>query len=236
MLKVVITCEHGGNQIPEYYQPLFIGFESLLNSHRGYDLGSLFLGQRLAEGIADEIYIADESRLLVDLNRSLQHPDLFSEVTRALPFDQQQELLRQHYFPYRTAVEKQIGDFLKQGHPVVHLSIHTFTPELAGEERQADIGLLFDPDRESEGTLCKRWQAHLGLQAPNLRVRMNYPYLGVDDGFTTYLRMRFGVKQYAGIELEVNQKFFLFREKYQADKMALVLQDSFRAALAKGFI
>ena len=41
----------------------------------------------------------------------------------------------------------------------------------------------------------------------NLVVRFNYPYKGISDGFTKYLRTRFTGKQYIGIELEVNQKF-----------------------------
>jgi hypothetical protein len=39
-------------------------------------------------------------------------------------------------------------------------------------------------------------------------VKMNQPYKGTDDGFTTYLRKKFDPEHYAGIELEVNQKYF----------------------------
>ncbi len=39
-----------------------------------------------------------------------------------------------------------------------------------------------------------------------LKIRRNYPYLGKADGFTTYLRRRFLPCDYAGIELEVNQR------------------------------
>jgi predicted N-formylglutamate amidohydrolase len=37
--------------------------------------------------------------------------------------------------------------------PVLHLSIHSFTPIWSGVERKVDIGILFDPDNKSEAEL-----------------------------------------------------------------------------------
>ena len=90
---------------------------------------------------------------------------------------------------------------------IVHLSCHSFTPRLDGVERRADIGLLYDPTREVEVALCLAWQRALKGAAPHLRVRRNYPYRGYDDGLTTTLRRRYADPWYAGIELEVNQKY-----------------------------
>ena len=73
--------------------------------------------------------------------------------------------------------------------------------------RKADIGLLYDPSRPGERALCQRWQASLKTKAPGLTIRRNYPYTGKADGFTTYLRRRFPTDRYAGIELEINQKY-----------------------------
>ena len=231
MLKVVVTCEHGGNRIPEKYRPVFIPYQELLQTHRGYDIGSLPLFRCLAGEEADDSFLAEESRLLVDLNRSLHHPGLFSEITLALPSDQQKELLRQYYHPYRSAVEARIFGYIGEGCMVFHLSVHTFTPFLQGEERQADIGLLFDPARPLEAKLCAQWQARLLHVSPGLVVRMNYPYLGIDDGLTTHLRTKFGPVQYAGVELEVNQKFFLMQENDQQVTVLAALATSLKNAL-----
>ncbi|MGZ5244731.1 MAG: N-formylglutamate amidohydrolase, partial [Bacteroidia bacterium] len=43
--------------------------------------------------------------------------------------------------------------------------------------------------------------------APELTVKFNYPYLGTDDGFTTHLRKLFPDEKYAGVEIEINQKY-----------------------------
>jgi predicted N-formylglutamate amidohydrolase len=202
---VLITCEHGGNRIPPRYRHLFRGHEPLLASHRGYDPGALVMARNLARAFDAPLVVSTVSRLLVELNRSLGHPRLFSDATRPAPKAVHREILARHYFPYRGRVEALIADAAKRGRRVVHISSHSFTPVLDGEVRNADIGLLYDPGRPGEVELCRRWQARLGESAPELRVRRNYPYTGKSDGFTAYLRKRFAADRYVGVELEINQ-------------------------------
>jgi predicted N-formylglutamate amidohydrolase len=111
-----------------------------------------------------------------------------------------------HYLPYRNRVEEHIVREVARGHRIVHLSSHSFTPVLHGDERKADVGLLYDPARRGEVALSRLWQAALKASASELRVRRNYPYTGKSDGFTAYLRRQFSVQDYVGIELEINQK------------------------------
>ena len=92
---------------------------------------------------------------------------------------------------------------------MIHLSSHSFTPELNGRVRVADVGLLYDPARQGEAALCARWKASLAAIAPQFRVRRNYPYAGKGDGLTRDLRLRFSRRAYVGIELEVNQQIVL---------------------------
>jgi predicted N-formylglutamate amidohydrolase len=93
-----------------------------------------------------------------------------------------------------------------RGDRVVHVAVHSFTPSLRGVRRNADLGLLYDPARSGELALARRWRAALREVAPELCVRMNYPYRGTSDGIQTELRRRFGARDYVGIEIEVNQK------------------------------
>jgi hypothetical protein len=78
----IITCEHGGNRIPTPYRLLFRGQGALLDSHRGYDPGSLVMAKALASACRAPLVASTTSRLLIDLNRSIGHPQLFSAVTR----------------------------------------------------------------------------------------------------------------------------------------------------------
>ena len=228
---VVITCEHGGRNVPAAYRNEFAAHRKLLESHRGWDPGALELARRFAKALKVPLLFSKTTRLLVELNRSAGHPGLFSQATRDLPIEVRQAILERYYNPYRNEVESAIGKLIKARKTVLHLSVHSFTPELHGEVRRADIGFLYDPGRFTECVVVDRWRKELvghpnGIAlasvVPNARakesncarqqvstlvVRRNYPYRGAADGFTTYLRRRFPVTRYLGIELEVNQAF-----------------------------
>jgi predicted N-formylglutamate amidohydrolase len=221
--QTLITCEHGGNRIPPRYRGLFAGFEDLLNSHRGYDPGALVMAEDLAEALDAPLIVSTISRLLIELNRTIGHPNLYSVATRNAPEPVRQEILDQHYLPYRNQIETHIREAIAQGKRVIHLSSHSFTPELDGAIRNADIGLLYDPARAGEVELCYRWQARLKAQAPDLKVRRNYPYTGKSDGFTAYLRRCFPADRYVGIELEINQKQVLNqRRQWRAFRLQVI--------------
>ena len=205
----IITCEHGGNRIPARYRRLFRGQRALLDSHRGYDPGSLVMAKALASAFAAPLVASTVSRLLIDLNRSIGHPQLFSAVTRAAPAQTRAQIVEQHYRPYRMQVERLIGQAVARGHRVIHISSHSFTAELEGRVRGADVGLLYHPGRRGEAEVCARWKEVLAAIAPELRVRRNYPYAGKGDGLTSHLRRRFAPCDYVGIELEVNQSIVI---------------------------
>lgn len=218
--KWVVSCEHGGNQIPFPYTSFFKEAETILQTHRGYDLGAFELYQLLVPHVADFSQHAQTSRLLVELNRSLHHKNLFSSYTKALPAEVKNEVISRYYLPYRKGIEDKIREYRKAREDVLHLSIHSFTPELNGEVRKADIGLLYDPARQQEKVFCHRWKQSLLKYWPQAVVRMNYPYRGTADGFTTYLRKRFP-QAYAGIELELNQKYAGNNAVYESIRKSL---------------
>lgn len=206
---ILITCEHGGNRIPKRYRDLFAGFESMLTSHRGYDHGALVLARELAKAMAAPVFVSTIARLLIDLNRSVGHPNLYSDITNGAPPDVRRAILDHHYLPYRNKVRAHIAAAIARGSRVIHISSHSFTPIFHGETRNADIGLLYDPSRVGEVDLCRRWQAQLKILSPEARVRRNYPYRGKSDGLTAHLRGIFPADEYVGIELEINQRWAL---------------------------
>lgn len=206
---MLVSCEHGGNRIPAAYRHLFAGCGALLRSHRGVDIGALRLARDMAQALSAPLHACTVSRLLVETNRSPHHRQLYSAQTRDAPPALRRELLDLFYLPYRNQVQGRIADAIAQGMRVVHVSCHSFTPALDGEVRNADIGLLYDPRRAGERALCRYWRAACKRVAPELKVRMNYPYAGTADGFITYLRRQFPAERYIGIELELNQRHAL---------------------------
>lgn len=202
----IVTCEHGGNRIPATCRPLFRRHRALLATHRGYDPGALLMARDLAGALDAPLISSTVSRLVVDLNRSVGHPRLFFAATADAPAALRAAILARHYHPYRAEVEQLVARRVARGKRVIHISSHSFTPELDGHVRTADVGLLYHPGRRGEAALAARWKAALARSAPALRVRRNYPYAGKGDGLTQHLRRRFPADAYVGIELEVNQR------------------------------
>jgi len=203
----------------------------LLDSHRGWDPGALVMAKALASARRAPLVASTVSRLVVDLNRSIGHPQLFSAVTRSAPSETRAQIVEQCYRPHRGQVEALVSQAVSRGDRVIHIASHSFTPELNGTVRSADVGLLYDPRRGGEVEICARWQASLATVEPSLRVRRNYPYLGKGDGLTSHLRRRFPQSDYVGIELEVNQALvFAAGRRWTALRRALI--DSLHAACA----
>jgi len=204
--RVLVSCEHGGNRVPRDYAPLFAGAADVLATHRGYDLGALEVARAFGAQLGVEPFIATTTRLVVDLNRSPDNRNLFSAYTRSLSGVQRAAAMAAHYWPYRNAVEAAVADAARVRAPVLHVSAHSFTPELRGEVRNCDIGFLYDPRRRGEVRFIEAWYAALREANPELVLRRNYPYRGVSDALVTHLRRRYGARGYVGMELEINQK------------------------------
>ena len=238
---VVITCEHGGNQIPAEYHGLFRRADDALKSHRGWDPGALRVAQAMADKLQTPFFFSESSRLLIELNRSPGHRQLFSEYTVALPHPEKQSLITSYYHPYRYQVQSDISRLLDQGVNVLHLSIHSFTPIWDKQIRRTSIGLLYDPTRRPERVLCSSWKTELRAALPGLVIHSNQPYLGIADGFTTYLRKQFplpGVDSlataqgvYAGVEVEINQSLIFPSPETQIRKLANQLCSSLSLAV-----
>jgi predicted N-formylglutamate amidohydrolase len=202
---LLLTCEHGGNRIPQPYASLFHDDADLLATHRGWDPGALTLARLLARELKRPLLAVTWSRLFVEANRSQSNPRIWSRFTKPLPREEREQILERWWRPHRKAVEEAVATASADGYRVVHVGVHSFTPELDGEVRNADLTLLYDSRRKREADFCHRWVAVLRRLEPKLRMRYNYPYRGAADGLTTWLRKRQSERCYLGIELEINQ-------------------------------
>lgn len=219
---LILSCEHGVNLIPHHYKKLFQAHKHLLQTHRGIDFGSAQIAHYLAQILECKLIEAKASRLLIDCNRSLTHPQCFSEITTKLSTEAKEKIIALYYLPYRETVEDHIQQAYEKGQIIWHFSIHSFTPRLNGITRNADIGLLYDPKRPQEKRLADHLKRIIHNHAPEYRVRKNYPYRGYDDGFTPALRKLYeGNVFYAGIELECNQALIFNQDKFKKLKHVL---------------
>lgn len=221
--SVIVSCEHASNAVPARWRAGFRGHERVLDTHRAWDPGAAMVARELARALNAPAFCGEVTRLLVDLNRSADHPGVHSEFT---PQASRAELLRRYWRPYRGALRTAVARALKRG-PTLHLSIHSFTPVLDGKVRTTEFGLLYDPARPGEKQFVLRWQRALKRALPHMRTRLNNPYKGTSDGCTTALRAEFG-RRYCGIELEMNHAFCAKPPDTWADVRAAIVSTVLR--------
>jgi predicted N-formylglutamate amidohydrolase len=204
--SLLVTSEHGGNEVPAPYGPLFRGRGRELDSHLGWDPGTLSLARELAGRLGANLVTSTVTRLLVDLNRSPHNPRVFSRITRALPRAERMALLERFHQPHWEAARAAVDAGIARSGRVLHLGVHSFTPVLDGLTRRPDLALLYDPARPGELALASGWVKALEGVVPTRVVRRNDPYRGNADGLTTTLRKEYADSRYLGIEIEVNQR------------------------------
>jgi len=180
---ILFLCDHAGNQVPKALGDL--GLSSIeLQRHIAYDPGAAALTRSLAEHFAATALFANYSRLLVDPNRGLDHPDLFWEQAdgteipgnQGLTDDEKVQRLASFYWPYHRQISAQIDRLQACGVAPAVIGMHTFTPALKdGPNRPWHVGVLWRRDGRIAVPLMQR----LRLQG-NLCVGDNQPYSGMD--------------------------------------------------------
>lgn len=200
-VSALITAEHSSRVVPPCWAGAFEGHEDVLNTHRAWDPGSARLAQQLAEALDAPLLVGKVTRLLVDLNRSANHPRRLSVFSKGLPAEEQNELIRCYWEPHWQAYAETVARLPGQ---VVHIACHSFTPVLDGTVRNTDIGLLYDPSRKREKAWCRQLQAAIKHHLPGLNVHMNQPYLGTSNGLGQQHREVFNDRKLITLEIEVN--------------------------------
>lgn len=220
---LIISCEHASAHVPADYHHIFFDEPDILSTHRALDMGAITVAKQCAT-LASFACYGKVTRLLIDLNRSLTHRAVFSKFSRRLTQAERDALVENYYQPYRQNLLKHIQQGIFQGKKVIHISVHSFTPIWQDALRTTELGLLYDPKHSSEISFVKQWQAKLQQLMPAWRIRRNYPYRGVSDGVTTWLRREFPSSKYIGIELEMNQA--LFQDEVTTQNVAQLIYQS----------
>lgn len=201
-IAFLITCEHASNYVPTEFRNLKIPKE-ILNSHYGFDLGAYELAKSLYKSIPkkEKIFLYSKiSRLLIDFNRSLENPQIFSKFTKNLNLNQKQKLIKE-YQNFRKKSYNFIVKYINKNYLIVHLSIHSFTPVYKNKIRKNEIGILYDPKRKIEKYFVKKLKKTLNYY----KCYLNLPYRGFTDGHVSKLRKIFK-KNYLGLEIEISQR------------------------------
>ena len=197
----VFTVEHASAVVPVEYADLGLGPVELAD-HVAWDIGAAALARKLAAAFGAPVVESGCSRLVVDCNRDLHDHDLIVEEThgvvvpgnRGLDAAERATRVARWHAPYHAAVDDVLG---ARPPATILVSIHTFTPELRGERRALEVGVLYDDHVGLAGTLAD------ALAATGLVVRHNEPYSGL-DGLIYSARVHGTRHALRYVELEVN--------------------------------
>lgn len=226
---VLISCEHASNRVPAELHGLGLSKRHLAD-HIAWDRGAAIMAKAIAARLGAPCHLGRWSRLVIDLNRSPEHPKLVAPVSfgivipgnQAVGNDEIERRLRRWWKPYRDRATSDVSRLIARHGRCLQLSIHSFTPVVDGVTRRADIGLLYDPAHAGERTFAKQLRA--ALAPSGLGIYMNEPYRGTSDGFTTSLRARHPHSRYAALEIETNQR--LLRTPAAARRIARLFADT----------
>lgn len=204
----MLSCEHASWTVPPGVE-LGVPVE-VLQSQAGWDHGAFDIASRLSEAVGIPVHAGAFTRMFVDLNRPPEHPDVIPAVCYGAPVPgnmhlsagDRQARLELFHAPYWQAIRRDVQARLLDTGEVLHLSSHSFAPELDPVARTFDVGVLYDPAHAYEAELAERLMFE--LRGAGLDVRANQPYSGTGPAVCTSLRQELAGQRYAGIEIETS--------------------------------
>lgn len=183
--SVLLVCDHAANAVPAALHGLGLT-ERELNLHIAHDKGAAEVTRRLAKTLDAPAVFAGYSRLVIDCNRRPGHPSSILHVSDGIEIPGNRdvdavEAARRAdacFWPYHRKIGAGIAGFALRGVKPAVISMHSFTPVMAGAPRPWEIGVLWDHDARIAGPLIEALAAR-----GDLTVGDNLPYSG---------RQRFG--------------------------------------------
>ena len=208
---VLLIADHSGRAVPSALTDATgsLGVtEVVVSQHIGWDIGVDGITGQMAARLNATAVLATYSRLLIDLNRPLGDPESIPEASDGIVIPANRNLsardletrAQNYFWPYHTAVDRELARIKRAGEIPVLVAIHSFTPALmsSGAPRPWHIGLLASRDVRLSDALHSQLRQH-----DDLVIGVNEPYSGVTHGYCLKLH---GLAQgLAHIEIEIRQ-------------------------------
>jgi predicted N-formylglutamate amidohydrolase len=175
----VLVGDHAGRDIPQQLAGLGLP-AAALDGHIAWDIGVAGLGARMADQLGAAFVSQRYSRLVIDCNRDPARADSICEVSDGVAIPGNAGLgagakaarVREIFEPYHARIAAEL-DCRKA--PVVLVSVHSFTPVLAGAARPWRFGVLHLGDSAFSLAMLGKLRAALGddLVGDNQPYRMD---------------------------------------------------------------
>ena len=183
---LVLISDHAGRSVPQSLNRLGIN-EDQYERHIAYDIGAAAVTRRVSELLDATAVLHNYSRLVIDCNRPLGHPESIPVLSDNTPIpanknqsDQAtQQRIDELFWPYHQKITNIIGQrWRTEGSPPALFSIHSFTPNFGVEPRPWDAGVLYHHDLR----IAKPMLAQ--LRAKGLNMGDNQPYSGLETAYS----------------------------------------------------
>lgn len=203
LLPVLLVCDHASNRFPRSLGTMGLDYLDRV-SHIALDIGAGAVAKALANNLKATAVLAQYSRLIVDCNRELIDDSAFLECSDGvdvpgnndLQESEKEKRASEIYWPYHNAIKNQIVRLKKYGIDPVVISIHSFTPVMNGNDREWEIGVLWDKDSVTAEIFLTR------LVESGYLVGDNKPYSGKDpEDFTIDFHAESAGLSHVGIEI-----------------------------------
>ena len=174
--NALLVCDHAANRLPRRLAGLGLAHDQM-QQHIAWDPGAAAVARGLAARLDAPLILAGYSRLAIDLNRPLASPDLIPTQSAGVPIPGNQGLSQPQraariaalFLPYHRAIARWLDAHPDPGLRLI--SLHSFTPQLAGQSRPWPIGIAYGRDPR----LATRLRQVLDQQT-GLLVGDNQPY------------------------------------------------------------
>jgi predicted N-formylglutamate amidohydrolase len=175
---VLLTCDHASNTLPRALDGLGLP-PAALAEHIAWDIGAAAVTRLLAEALDAPALLAGYSRLVIDCNRDPGDPTSMPAVSDGVAVPGNRDLTEVAraarraacFVPYHAAITARLDALLAAGTVPALLSIHSFTPVMAGMARPWHVGMLWDKDGRIPQPLLAALRAD-----PGITVGDNQPY------------------------------------------------------------
>ena len=203
-----------------------------LGSHIAVDIGGAAIARRLAEKLDTAAVLAGYSRLLIDANRHPGEAGSIPEISGGITIPGNRNLsaamrsarAANFFWPYHHAITDGLARLQARGAAPALFSVHSFTPDMPGEDRPWHIGVLWDRDPRMAAPLLDA----LGRLGPDLKIGDNLPYSGAQVAYS--LNLNAAAAGLVHVAIEIRQD--LAASPAETEKWADLLAKALRKILA----